>query len=78
MANASTTQSFYNIVDGKFDWHFEPPILEELRGDIAATEYMIHYYEEAKRFVDLEEEKVVLESLLLRFDAETTAWKESQ
>lgn len=42
--NHYITQSYYEIVDGKYKWHWEPVELQELRSEIEVADWGIRYY----------------------------------
>lgn len=42
--NHYVTQSYYEIVDDKYVWHWEPPLFEELRSEIQVADWGIQYY----------------------------------
>lgn len=76
MANHRVTQSYYDIVNGKMFWHWEPARLEQIRSEIAVAEFGIRYYtEEYDRPEIANERREELAKLIAEFDEVTNAWR---
>lgn len=78
MANVSVTQSYYNIVDGKFEWHFEPAEFEILRGKIQSAEVMYRYWSEAKRHDKMIEVHNEYQDLFDEYQKTVEKWRKCQ
>ena len=76
--NHYLTQSYYEIVNGKYLWHWEPPLFEQLRAEIEVADWGIQYYTvEDNNPSKLQEYRQSRAAAVEKLEAAVKKWKAS-